>query len=78
MAEPAAPAARDWPPRFDVVDWCIVPYLRAKSPEDRLRMIGALGRSARRLVEVSERMLHPDDSDEQRAERVRRRLTGGA
>jgi hypothetical protein len=64
--------------QIEVVDDIMVPFLRVKTPAERIAMVGASYRTARMLIAGGLRGAHPDWSEERIAKEVVRRMTRGA
>jgi hypothetical protein len=64
-------------PVIEVVDNAVAAVLRRKSGGERLRMVDALYRSARRLIEANVRLTHPDWDAAATRREVARRMAGG-
>jgi hypothetical protein len=64
--------------QIEVVDDRMAAVLRSKTGADRLRIIDALYRTARQLIEASVRELHPDWEHERVYRETVRRLSHGA
>jgi hypothetical protein len=65
------------PERIEVVDDELAAILRAKSPAQRVEMIGAANRTARLLAAAGARYLHPDWNEAEIEAEVVRRVCGG-
>jgi hypothetical protein len=62
---------------IEVIDDSMAAILRAKTPAQRIAMVGAAHRTARHLIAAGVRVLHPDWTAEQvKAETARRLLDG--
>ena len=64
--------------RFEVVDDAMVRVLRAKTGVERLRIAGAMYRSAARMIREKLCQDHPDWSEEAITRETARRLSHGA
>ena len=65
-------------PHFDMVDDQMAEVFRAKTPAERLAMVGAANRTARLLAAAGIRYSHPDWSDQEVDAEVARRMLHGA
>ena len=63
--------------QIEVIDDAMVEVLRKKSPAERVEMINAAHRTARRLLSAGIRHQYPDWDDHQVEVEVRRRLLSG-
>lgn len=64
-------------PHFDMVDDRMAEVFRAKTPAERIEMMGAANRTARLLAAAGIRYSHPGWSDEQVDAEVARRMLHG-
>lgn len=64
--------------QIEVLDDAMAAVLRQKTPAERVEMICAAQRTARRLVAAGVRHQHPNWDDRQVQDEVRRRLLSGA
>jgi hypothetical protein len=62
---------------IETLDPAMVEVLKAKTPAERIAMVGEANRTARILAEAGARYLHPDWDDAQIQAEVVRRVTGG-
>lgn len=65
------------PNRIEVIDDQMAEILRSKTPAERIEMIGAANRTARRLAAAGVRFQHPDWDNSQVQAEVIRRVSGG-
>jgi hypothetical protein len=63
--------------QIEVIDDCMAQVLRAKTPLERVQMIGASNRTARLLAAAGARFQHPEWTDEMIQAEVIRRVCGG-
>ncbi len=63
--------------QIEVIDEAQAKVLRAKTPAQRVAMVGQSHRTMRLVIEASLRARHPDWTDEQVDAGVARRLLGG-
>ncbi len=61
----------------EIVDDSLAAVLRAKSPAEKIQMIGAANRTARILAAAGIRFLHPDWTEDQVHDELVRRVYGG-
>jgi hypothetical protein len=66
------------PLRIEVIDRVSAAILAAKTPAERVAMVGAAYRMARVLAEAGARYIHPDWTDLQIQQEVARRMMHGA
>jgi len=64
--------------QIEVVDDAMAEVLRAKTPAERLEMVGELWCSAREWIDSAVRWQHPEWDEAQVLAEVRRRMSGGA
>jgi len=64
--------------RFDIMDACMVPVLRAKTPAERLAISFGMWRHARDVLLAVIRQQHPEWTDEQVRREMARRISHGA
>ena len=62
---------------IEIVDEQLAEVLRQKSPAERIEMIAAANRTARILAAAGIRFRHPDWSEEQVQNEVKRRVCSG-
>lgn len=67
----------DSPRKIEVVDDRMAEILRAKTPVERVELIGAANRTARRLAAAGVRYQHPDWDESQVQAEVIRRVSSG-
>ena len=65
-------------PRIEAIDREYAAILAAKTPAERVGMVGEANRMARILAECGVRYLHPDWSDDEVRAEVARRMLHGA
>ncbi len=65
-------------PSVELVEPVLLPILRAQDPAVRGEVMCGLWAAAQRLIETSERALHPGCDDAQLAPRVAIRMSGGS
>jgi hypothetical protein len=64
--------------RFETMDDCMVPILRAKTPAERLAIAHGMWRHARDTILAVLRKQHPDWPDYQIQQELARRISHGA
>lgn len=64
--------------RIEVIDRASAAILAAKTPAERVAMVGEAYRMARVLAEAGARYLHPDWTDSQLQQEVTKRMMHGA
>lgn len=68
----------DTPLMVEVMDRDMIPFLQAKSAAEKIAMVGAANRTARKLMACGIRQLNPDWSEEQVLAEVARRMRNGS
>lgn len=76
MSNEPAPLRR-WPPVIEVIDDDMAAVLRGKTGAQRLAIVDALHRTARRLIETNIRSVHPGWNDQKVNRAVAERIARG-
>ncbi|MBC7820520.1 MAG: hypothetical protein IAG10_26850 [Planctomycetaceae bacterium] len=63
--------------QFEVVDQAVADIMRQKTPAEKVAMVGAAHRTAKRLMAAGIRRTHPNWSDDKVQDEVIRRLLHG-
>ncbi len=77
MVEPQRPKRKLEPRQIEVVDNAMAEILRKKTPAERIQIGFSLWTSARKMLTVHLKSIHPDWDEEQISREVAKRLSHG-